>query len=144
MAAFSPEIVIHCGDIGSEGVLFDLVEAFPHARILAVWGNVDLYDDTVLDFPSASGVEVAEKHIVEVSGYRMGVAHGHDPACLEALSRQHECGVLLTGHTHVRRDEHVGRTRIINPGAVYRSAEPGAAILQMPTLQLTYIDLPEK
>jgi predicted phosphodiesterase len=36
---------------------------------------------------------------------------------------------LLHGHSHEVRDERVGRTRIINPGALCRAARYTAAIL---------------
>jgi predicted phosphodiesterase len=36
------------------------------------------------------------------------------------LAQEHD--YLLQGHTHVRLDECVGRTRIINPGALHRAA----------------------
>jgi predicted phosphodiesterase len=36
---------------------------------------------------------------------------------------------LLHGHTHVTRDERVGKTRLINPGALFRAARYTAAVL---------------
>ena len=36
---------------------------------------------------------------------------------------------LLQGHTHVRQDVRVGRTRVINPGALHRANPKTVALL---------------
>jgi predicted phosphodiesterase len=46
---------------------------------------------------------------------------------------------LLHGHTHVKRDERVGRTRVINPGALHRAREKTVAVLDTATDMLTFL-----
>ena len=46
---------------------------------------------------------------------------------------------LLHGHTHVRRDERVGKVRIINPGALHRAREKTVAVLDTDTDRLTFV-----
>jgi predicted phosphodiesterase len=46
---------------------------------------------------------------------------------------------LLHGHSHLTRDERVGRTRIINPGALHRAREKTVALLDTATDALKFI-----
>ena len=49
---------------------------------------------------------------------------------------------VLCGHTHVRRDERIGKTHIINPGALsYRTVTPGFAFLDVENDRLEFVDL---
>jgi predicted phosphodiesterase len=50
---------------------------------------------------------------------------------------------LLHGHTHELRDERVGATRIINPGALHRAPRYTAAILDPKADDLTIIEIPK-
>lgn len=48
---------------------------------------------------------------------------------------------LLHGHTHLRRDDRVGHTRIVNPGALYRAKVKTCALINLATDDLTFIEL---
>lgn len=132
------EAVIHCGDIGSQRVLIELAEAFepPRIPVYAVNGNVD-YDDYV-----GAGIELCGGFgDINLGGKRIAVAHGHDGARLHQLIASQRYDYVFTGHTHVRDDRREGRTRIINPGAVYRAPVPGVAVIDTETGVLVRIDL---
>ncbi len=132
------EAVIHCGDIGSQRVLIELVEVFepPKIPVYAVNGNVD-YDDYV-----GAGVELlGDFGDIKLGGKRIAIAHGHDGARLYQLIASQRYDFVFTGHTHIRDDRREGRTRIINPGAVYRAAIPGVAVIDTETGALMRIDL---
>jgi predicted phosphodiesterase len=49
---------------------------------------------------------------------------------------------LLHGHTHELRDERIGRTRMINPGALFRAARYTAALLDPRADRLEILALP--
>lgn len=125
--------LIHCGDIGSERVLFELVEHCTPAAIPvhAVLGNVDLYDDAVRNFPPESGVEVKRKHELKLGGSSILVIHGDDYVALEDAIDSGAFDLIFTGHTHVAADRRVGNSRIINPGAVTHAETPGFATLDL-------------
>ena len=57
--------------------------------------------------------------------------------------RPHACmyTYLFTGHTHQADDRRQGRTRLINPGAVHRSATPSLAVLDLATDALEHMAL---
>ncbi len=47
------------------------------------------------------------------------VYHGTIPGNLDAAIKSNKYDYILTGHTHVKRDEPIGKTRVINPGALF-------------------------
>jgi predicted phosphodiesterase len=68
------------------------------------------------------------------------VFHGHEPGFARALGTQ-GADYVLHGHTHVTRDERIGKTRIINPGALCRAAKKTVATLDLAADVLTFHDL---
>ena len=78
---------------------------------------------------------------VEVDGRVIAFTHGHiGSAVRDAL----DDGVdyLAHGHTHEMRDERLGSTRVINPGALFRAARYTVAILDPASDRLEFIDVP--
>ena len=135
--------LIHCGDVGSENVLIEMTALLHGKKVPAfvVLGNVDLWDEAVQQFPASSGIQVARSHDLELEGCRMGVAHGDDPRLFASFTGSGDYRYVFTGHTHVREDRSTGNTRIINPGAVYRTPQPSIAVLDLATDELRFMDL---
>ncbi len=108
--------VFHCGDLVSAPV----VALFQGWALQYAEGNMDRDGAEIraavdrLGLGSSSG---AELHL-ERDGLRIALLHGHRAARLaEAVeSRNHH--FVFHGHTHRRRDERVGSTRVVNPGAL--------------------------
>ena len=48
---------------------------------------------------------------------------------------------LLHGHTHETRDERVGRTRVVNPGALSRAARYTCALLDPRSDALRFLEI---
>ena len=135
--------LIHCGDIGSEEVLFEIAErTLPQeVPVYAVLGNVDLYDPRLLHFPEESGILVRRRINLNLGETRCAIIHGDDSSTLNHAIDSGEFDLVCTGHTHTPADEKHGATRVINPGGVYRAKEPGAAILDLMSGHLERIDL---
>ena len=133
------EAVIHCGDIGSQRIIAELIEAFaPESKIPvhAVLGNVD-GDELV-----GAGVDLRGRFAdLQLGGKKIAVIHGDDGPLLRRTLFSQKYDYIFTGHTHVREDRRDGRTRLINPGAIYRAPVPGCAVLDTETGALTYLDL---
>jgi predicted phosphodiesterase len=49
--------------------------------------------------------------------------------------------LVCHGHTHVARQETVGRTLVVNPGALYRANPHRFALVDLPALEVTSIAL---
>ena len=130
------ELLVHLGDFETEEVIDELV-GLP-ARI--VFGNCD--DELDLT-RHARAMGVAVDHPcgrIEVEGKSIGFTHGHlGRHMTEALEA--EVDYLLHGHTHRIRDERRGRTRILNPGALFRASRYTAMLLNPATDEVTVLEI---
>ena len=144
LLAAHAEIIVHCGDIEGEPVLIAMAAAI-HPRnvpVYAVLGNVDEWDVTLPHFPSSTGIRVARTHIVELDGGRKAcVLHGHERLLLESALLDERFDYVFTGHTHLRADSGLSRPRVINPGAIHRTHEPGVAVLDTVSGRVTWLDV---
>ena len=129
------EEFIHCGDVC--GV--DVFDRFVGRRLHFVWGNCDVCDGPLVEYLRTVGIEPpAEVPLrITLGGKRFAVVHGHESAAADS-SCWNDSDYLLHGHSHQRRDERVGRTRIINPGALYRVRTRTVAVLDTDTDDLSF------
>lgn len=128
------DMLIHLGDIVSLEVIDALIEAVdergnPRPPVHIVFGNVDWDADALARYAKQLGISVDDPMgWLELDGRTVAFQHGHHEAAMEqALAR----GVdyLCHGHTHCMRDQREGRTRLINPGALFRAADYTVAVL---------------
>jgi putative phosphoesterase len=131
------ETLIHLGDIGSEEVLEELVVV--PAKI--VFGNCD--DERLLArHAERLGVEVCHPiGFLEHASKRIAFSHGHLVPLMEAAVRN-AVDYLLHGHTHEVRDERIGSTRVINPGALHRASRYTVALLDPQADRLRVLEVP--
>lgn len=129
------EHIIHCGDIGGLEVLDELVGR----RCTMVWGNTDVPGGGILGFLQAAGLAAPRIGPVQVTldGKRIAVFHGHERG-FEAACVTMEVDYIFHGHTHEKRDDRIGKTRIINPGALHRARLRTVATLDTATDALTF------
>ena len=108
--------LIHCGDLISAAT----------ARLLA--GFELIYVDGNMDRESAEiyrTLRELDPHNIalptfegEIAGVSIAVTHGDDPGELARVIRSGIHRFVFAGHTHRRRDETIGSTRVFNPGAL--------------------------
>jgi putative phosphoesterase len=130
------EFYIHCGDIGSPRCI-DLLAGLESAF---VFGNTD-YDRAALTrYSERIGVQCYGNYAdLTQDGKRIAVVHGDDFKLKQRLLAAQEHDYLFQGHTHVRQDQRIGRTRLINPGALHRAAVKTVATLDTATDRLNFI-----
>lgn len=110
------EKVIHCGDLTTARIL-DELSTFV---LYVVFGNVDLDRETI----SLTTKRLNENNLVAeyldltITGKRIFIIHGDDWYKLDQAIHSGKYDYVFTGHTHQVRDEKVGKTRVINPGAL--------------------------
>lgn len=128
------EALIHLGDVGTVQVLDALAAVDPETgRQIAshvVFGNTDWDRRALGQYAEDLGIAVYEPlGVVEIDGCRVGFTHGHDASAMRGLV---DAGVdyLLHGHTHVLSDTTSGKTRVINPGALFRASRHTAVLLR--------------
>ena len=132
--------ILHLGDIGGESVLDHL--AGVEATI--VFGNCD-DARSLRRYAEFLGIEVVHPAAIievktQVRSMRIGMTHGHLLDEIEQLFRA-EVDILLHGHTHVVRDEMVGATRVMNPGALHRADRKTAMLLDLATGEAEWIEV---
>jgi putative phosphoesterase len=136
----NPALVIHCGDIISPPV----VERFEGLPMRFVFGNND---------GERSGLKkkceelhfspIEDTAIFEFAGKKFFVNQGTRMSVIdEAVSKQ-EYDYVLHGHTHEKRDEVVGKTKIINPGALFAAAEFSIAFLDPRSGDVQFVEIPD-
>ena len=109
----------HCGDLTEP----DMVKYFRGFRVAHVFGNVDSCIHEIitawkeLDPGNWSGKLFTQ----EIEGVPVAMVHGHVDGEVNSLVLSKEYEYVFYGHTHRRRDEMIGNTRVINPGALNKS-----------------------
>lgn len=107
--------IVHCGDLTTP----DIVALFDGWQVDFVFGNMDKKREPLEQAVDAlANASIGEVFEANLDGVRIATYHGHDEARLYTLIHHGGYDVVLRGHTHRRRDERIGRTRVINPGAL--------------------------
>ncbi len=129
--------LVHCGDICGEPVLDELTGH--HATF--VWGNCDSPAPHMRKYVQSLGLPWPEPPVIlELAGKRIAVFHGHERAFASAADRN-DLDYVLYGHTHKYADRRIGRTRFINPGALYRARIKTVALLNLKNDRLDFLQL---
>lgn len=110
------DTLIHCGDLTD----LEMLSWFGGLRVNYVFGNGDyltgaIRQELLRQNPASTAGMVFEGLI---DGFRIAAAHGHTFGTVENLAASQGFDYLFCGHTHHRRDEWLGKTRIINPGSL--------------------------
>ncbi|HMO51731.1 MAG TPA: metallophosphoesterase family protein [Kiritimatiellia bacterium] len=142
LKAHQPEHILHCGDLGSFDVLAELAAGFmePRIPVTCVLGNVDNGNDDLMSPWPHVRIEGRFARLT-LGGKRIALIHGDDFLRLRQACESGDYDMVCTGHTHQREDSRHGQTRIINPGALHRTREPGCAVLDLATGALTFLDV---
>jgi len=129
--------LLHCGDIGS-GEIVRLLADWPTAYVL---GNTDRPADLAAAIETAGQTCHGQFGQVEWERRRIAFLHGDDSRRLDQTVRSGTWDLVCCGHTHVAATYRRGPTTVLNPGAVARTAEPTVALVSLPSLQITPLEL---
>jgi putative phosphoesterase len=111
------DFVIHCGDIEDRA----MVELFRGFTTHFVFGNCDTDRPDLRAIMKKTGATLHEPFgDLELEGRKIAWIHGDNKRLMDDVARSGHFDYLFYGHTHVAREEQLGPTRIINPGALYR------------------------
>jgi putative phosphoesterase len=130
--------VLHCGDVGSLAV----VELFAAWPTHFVFGNCD-YDHAEF----AAGIKQAGQTChglfgdLEFEGVRVALLHSHERRRFREAIESGDYRLVCYGHTHIAAVDHHGETVVLNPGAIYRATPHSIAIVDLPAVQATIVEL---
>jgi putative phosphoesterase len=129
-------VFVHCGDVGGR----DVLDVLAGERAWFVFGNTDWDRGALERYAATIGVRCLGV-FGELEGWekRIAVMHGDDASLTRRVLDEQEYDYLLVGHTHVRADQRVGRTRIVNPGALFRTPLKTVALLDPQADRLEFL-----
>ncbi|MEX0642234.1 MAG: YfcE family phosphodiesterase [Pirellulales bacterium] len=132
------DTVLHCGDIGSP----EVVELFSPWPTHFVFGNCD---DNLAELTAAMEAAGQSCHgqfgDLTFDGIRIALLHSHDRRRFRQTVDSGVYRLVCYGHTHVAAIDHRGDTIVLNPGAIYRANPHSVAVVDLPAVQATIIDL---
>lgn len=135
----SPALVIHCGDIISPPVL----ERFAGLPLKLVFGNNDGERSGLKKKCAELGfTEIQDTLTFEFAEKSFFVNHGTSAKVIDDAVATQRYDYVLHGHTHEPRDEVVGRTRIVNPGALFSAETLTVAFLEPKTGAVEFVTIP--
>lgn len=132
------EVVLHCGDVGSA----EVVEQFAAWPTHFVLGNCDWHPQELEAAIRKAGQTFhGQFGELEIDGVRIALLHSHDRRRFLHSIDSGQWQVVCYGHTHVAAIENRGETLLINPGAIYRANPHSVAILDLPAVKATIVEL---
>ena len=110
------DLLIHCGDVTS----IDMLHFMSEYPVILSFGNGDFITGELRTRLKEFNVNnFADYSYQGVFGEKqIGVTHGHIQKLYDDMVLSQKLDYLFTGHTHRRKDDRIGKTRIINPGAL--------------------------
>ncbi len=140
LESFGVNVVLHCGDIGSAAI----VPLFGTWPTHFVFGNVDVGPQAE---EIRSAIETAGQTChgrfgaLEMAGVKVALLHGDNQKLLARTIADGQHALVCHGHTHVPRNEQIGNTLVLNPGALFRATPHTLAIVELPSLNVEIIPL---
>ncbi len=135
------DAVVHCGDIASAGDV-EILASIGCAAYL-VLGNMDRRIEGLVEAAKRWAVHF-HAEAVEVplgEGEFLVATHGSDSPMLRDLMDDPQFPYVCHGHSHATRDERIGITRVINPGALHHIHPRTIAILDTDSDKVEFIEV---
>ena len=119
------DLILHAGDVGPVDIITELEAIAP---VHAVLGNTDSWE---------LRPRVKETVELELEGKRILLVHGHQlgvPTAERLRAAWPDADIIVYGHTHRQRVDHIDGRLVVNPGAAGAARfdlKPAVAILSL-------------
>ena len=132
LEALNVQAVLHCGDIGSVEIP-KLLSAWP-AHL--VFGNCDSDVDELRAAIEQAGMACyGQFGNLQLGGRRIALLHSHDAKLFREVSTSGDYDLVCYGHTHRAEQRRVGKTLMLNPGALHRANPHSIATVDLATME---------
>lgn len=136
--SFEVSEVIHCGDIGTA----DVVRALSSWPTHYVFGNCDHELSALRTAIEEAGGTCHERFgTLQIEERSVAFLHGDDTQLMVETISGGEYDLVCHGHTHVAAQKTVGKTIVLNPGALFRARPLSIAVVEFPSIEITPLDL---
>ncbi len=137
------ELLLHLGDIGGTDVIDAMLVACADTEQVVptriVFGNTDWDIPGLTNYARHLDVQVDHPlGRLNLGDKPLFFTHGHDASAFRQALAPSPAYVCY-GHTHKAADSRRGSTRLINPGALFRTAQPTVALLDTQADELTFL-----
>ena len=132
---FEVDLMIHCGDVGPAAI----VGLFTRWPTHFVYGNMDDRHGLAEAIRAAGQTWHGRFGSLELEGKRIAFLHGDVSHHVSDAVASDRWDLVCHGHTHEAAQAMLGRTIVLNPGAVDRSERPSVAVVHLPSMQITPI-----
>jgi putative phosphoesterase len=132
--------LLHCGDLCGP----DIIQMMSGFDVRIARGNMDRLPELKMMAQIILGNgRLTSVHQFTLDGYAAAMLHGNDSNRLKSMINSGEYAYVFHGHTHRRRDQMIGRTRVINPGALggTRWQQRSFCILELTTGEARFVRL---
>lgn len=134
-----PDLVVHCGDIISPPTLAE----FAGLPMRFIFGNNDGEIEGLRSKSNELGFgEINNELELTIDDKRLYFYHGTKEYMIDEMAGSQLYDYVFHGHTHTSRDERIGRTRVINPGALYMALRYTFATLDIKEDKLEFQEIP--
>lgn len=135
---FAITTVLHCGDIGSP----EIPRCFLRWPAHFVLGNVDRGRESELESAMQPDHHFLHGEFGDLrfGTRRVALLHGDDPTRLRREVQAGQWDLICVGHTHRPRMQLVGATRILNPGAIFRSRPHTVALVDLGNWEVRWLE----
>ena len=134
------DTLLHCGDLCGPAV----IEALAGFDTWIARGNMDRHPELEPTAREVIGTgRLADHHRLTLAGRSAALIHGHREGELRRVVNAAEQTYVFHGHTHRRRDDRIGPTRVINPGALggMRWQQRSFCILDLAADEVTFVKI---
>jgi putative phosphoesterase len=130
--------VLHCGDIGGAAIP-GFLSRWPVHYVL---GNCDYEEPALVEAIALCGGKYhARMGDLTLGGRRIALIHSDDARRFRECIDSGEYDLVCYGHTHLSKIETIGRTLVLNPGALHRANPHSLAIVDLEKLAATIVPL---
>lgn len=138
LARYKPEAVIHCGDLVSGSV----IPLFSEWPTHFVFGNCDA-DTASLRLAIQEAGQTCHGRFgeIELGGRRIAFLHSDDASRFHDTIHSGDYDLVCYGHTHEPEWHQVGKTIVLNPGALHRANPHTFAVVNLITMEIEHIPL---
>lgn len=139
------DLLIHLGDVGSEQVI-DALATSPagsdkNLPAHLVFGNNDDDAQMLARYAQHLGIQThSPAGTLSFGDDTLVFCHGHQPEIIDKAIKN-RCKWVCHGHTHQRCDIYRQATRIINPGALFRTPQYTVATLETQSNSVAFFPL---
>jgi putative phosphoesterase len=132
--------ILHCGDLCGP----EIVKALAGFDVWIAQGNMDRHLGLAQVVEGTLGRgRLAWLQRPMLDGYPVAMIHGDNEEALANLITSGGYTYVFYGHTHRRRDQTIGRTHVINPGALggTRHQSRSFCILDLKTGEVRFVEV---